>query len=454
MSNVIDKIVRNNLCIGCGVCAGICPQQSLIMDFNIYGEYNPLWKQQCSLDCGLCMGVCPFSDEQVNETDFGHELFGSIDGIKFSEETGYYLNSFVGHSPAFRETSASGGIATWLLTTLLENDIVDYVICVATNNDPERLFSFQIFEDAKLIIQSSGSAYYPVELSDIIKIILDQPGRYVITGLPCFIKAIRFAASGNKKLSDRITFTVGLVCGQTKSKHYTAYLSELAKAGGALKKVKYRGKSTDKPASNFYFHCINHEGIEGKLFWKTEVSEAWINRWFTPNACNFCDDIFAELADITLMDAWLPEYIQDSEGTNLVIVRSQYIYDILVKNHEEKKLEISTIPINKVVQSQAGVVDIKRAQLSYRLYLAKKDSSKVPFSRIKSNNKIGFLKIWDIRTKNEMQLLSKDLFLLGTQDNLSRCYFLKKEMRTYLLSAKIQKMITLIFNLFHLIYRK
>lgn len=33
-----------------------------------------------------------------------------------------------------------------------------------------------------------------------------------------------------------------------------------------------------------------------------------------PRACNYCDDVFAECADVTCMDAWLPEYSQDHRG--------------------------------------------------------------------------------------------------------------------------------------------
>lgn len=39
-------------------------------------------------------------------------------------------------------------------------------------------------------------------------------------------------------------------------------------------------------------------------------------------ACDFCDDVFAETADIALGDAWLPEYVQDGNGTNVVVTRN------------------------------------------------------------------------------------------------------------------------------------
>lgn len=415
MSSFIEKIISHDLCIGCGVCAGICPQQLLVMDFNICGEYNPSFKNACSKECGLCANVCPFNDENMNETEIGRKIFGNTAGIKHTEETGYYLNSFVGYSPTFRKTSASGGMATWLLTTLLENNIVDYVISVAPYNNPDKLFRFQLFENAESIIHSSGSVYYPVELSDMIQTILNKPGRYAITGLPCFIKAIRLATTQNQKLKERITVLIGLVCGQMKSKHYTTYLSELANASGKLQRVNYRGKSPDKPASNFCFHCINQENTEGKVFWNDGVSEAWTNRWFTPNPCNYCDDVFAELADVALMDAWLPEYSNDSRGTSLMLVRSPAILNLVHEATANDKVNISNIPVDKVIQSQVGVLNVKRKLLSYRLYLVTRRSLIVPNKRVNPSKKIGFLNQKEVELKMRMQEKSKQFFFNKNQ---------------------------------------
>jgi coenzyme F420-reducing hydrogenase beta subunit len=82
-------------------------------------------------------------------------------------------------------------------------------------------------------------------MSEAIQKIQEIPGRYAVTGLSCFIKALGLAAQNNKKLRKRIVFTMGLVCGQMKYKNYTKYIAELAD-NNDLQKVKsiyYRGKS-------------------------------------------------------------------------------------------------------------------------------------------------------------------------------------------------------------------
>lgn len=431
--NVIDKIVKNDLCIGCGTCAGICPQKILKIEDNEYGEYIPSEVQVCESHCGLCMEVCPFGDNE-NETQIGAKIYGSTEGIRYLPETGYYLDSYVGYSNEFRQSSASGGMAVWLLTKLLKEGIVDYVICPTPQKNPEKLFSFEILSDENSIKAASGSVYYPVEMSEIIQKIIEFPGRYAVTGLPCFIKALRLASQKNRKLRERIAFTIGLVCGQMKSKNYTKYIAALAgnKGLNKIQSVYYRGKDPENPANNYYYHFTDEHGLKYKIFWNDGISEAWVNRWFTPNACNYCDDVFAELADVTFMDAWLPEYSKDSMGTNLVLVRSSEILALIQEGMEKNEIYLSTISIEKVIKSQAGVLDLKRNQLSYRLYIALQEGQKAPKKRVPSEERIGALKKRELKLKAKMQKESRELFLDCCQNRTVDINVLRDGMQPYL----------------------
>ena len=380
--NVISTIVKNDLCIGWGVCAVLCPDHSLTMQFNLFGEYNPVEEKECSKECGICLKACPFADCNDNEDAIGKMLYGNVPGICHSMETGYFLDTYVGYAPDTRERGSSGGMATWFLSTLLKKRIVDFIIAVIPNENPNQLFKFSILTDIESVLNSSGSAYYPIELSGVLNEIQNKPGRCAIIGLPCFIKAIRLVCQKNKKLNEKILITIGIVCGQLKSKHYTEYISVLSGVIPPLKKVHYRGKSSEKPASNYYFSSMSEEGQKGEIFWKNGVAEAWTNRWFTPNACNYCDDVFSECADVAFMDAWLPEYSSDYKGTNLVLVRSAQVQKLIIDGIESGEINLKIIPIQKVIESQpAGIVE-KRINLAYRLFLSRSAGIVTPKKRI------------------------------------------------------------------------
>jgi coenzyme F420 hydrogenase subunit beta len=407
---VIRNIVENDLCIGCGLCAAICPSRTLGMGWNRYGEYNPMEKLSCDTECGLCIKVCPFADGNDNEDTIGKILYGNVPGICHLPETGYYADSYVGYAPGTREQGSSGGIATWLLSAFLKKGIVDYVIAVVPNDDPNKLFRFAVLNDPESVLDSAGSAYYPVELAGVLREIQDKSGTYAIIGLPCFIKAIRLAAQKNKKLNERITVTAGLVCGQLKSRHYAEYLSALSGVHEPLEKVFFRGKDPEKPANNYYFSCLGKSGARGKIFWTEGVEKAWVNRWFTPIACNYCDDIFAECADLTFMDAWLPEFTNEQKGTSIVIVRSPLAKDVIDRGIKDGEVCLIPISIEKALESQEGGITIKRHHIANQLYFGHKKTSKIPKKRVAPSNLSSHHVRQEIFLKNRMQDESRKIW--------------------------------------------
>jgi len=403
--NVTDTVVKNNMCIGCGVCASLCPTNALKIDFNQDGEYNSKLTGDCFDSCSLCLDICPFNNNK-NEDQLAENIFSN--DLKYDSNLGFYLNTYSAHNnnDQLRLNSASGGITTWLLEQLLFEDKVDYIINVKPNEDSEKLFDFQIADSAEKIRKGAGSAYYPVEMSEVINKVLNQEGRYAIVALPCFLKAIELAKEKDKKLRNRIIYSVGLVCGQLKNKNFTEYISKLAGMKDKINEVSYRNNSGDQPANNYYYY-FNNNNKNSQIYWRDGISKAWTNRWFAYNACSFCDDAFAELADITLMDAWLPEFTSDYKGNNLLVVRNKEIDDILLSGKNNDEIKLDNIDAEKVIKSQQGVIDIKGKNLSYRLALAEENDGFTPNKRVEASKNINFFSKKEVEYKDKMQEESK-----------------------------------------------
>ncbi|AKB65777.1 Coenzyme F420 hydrogenase/dehydrogenase, beta subunit C-terminal domain [Methanosarcina mazei] len=438
-SSVITKVVEHDLCIGCGLCVALCPYGVLSMRWNHYGEYNPVEVTSCTRECGLCLRVCPFTNSEENEDTIGRELYGGVSGIHHRSETGYYLASYVGYSEKHRLTSASGGMATWILEALLSEGVIDHVVCVIPTSDSKRLFDFQVFDAQDGVCTGAGSAYYPVEISRVIRQILEVPGRYAITGLPCFLKAIRLAQKQNKKLRERVVITVGLTCGQLKSRHFTDYIASLAGVKEEVMAVCCRRKSSDHPASNSHYTFITADCREQRIFWEEGIAEAWTNRWFTLNACNYCDDVFAECADVTCMDAWLPDYSRDSRGTSLVLVRSPQVQSVIERG---EGVCLDHISVDQVVKSQGGVLTVKREHLAYRLNLYCKKGTKIPKKRVEPKSEGNPILRREVFLKEKMRTESREVW----SNNAIDAERLQEIMRPYLwqLTAgrQISKIIT------------
>jgi len=362
--NITELIVQQDKCIGCGVCDTICPVNVLKMDFNSVGMYEPFESEGCLDKCTLCIDVCPFVETNKDEKDLAKIIYSEEKSVQFHKDLGYFVSTYEVYKKETKERlkSASGGAGHSILKNLLEQKLVDTVLTVESNNDPDKLFKFSHFKEVKELEKIRGSIYYPTELSEVLDYVMQNDGEYAITTLPCFAQAIRLAQEKNHKLRKRIKFVIGLVCGQMKTKEFTHTLAKNAIGTDRLKSVKYRVKQENEPASNFAFEF---EGIEdgsaGRLSRTAQLdgpAKLWGSRAFTPNACNSCTDVFADCADVVLMDAWLPEYIKDYKGHTLVIARTNEIKNML---ENMQSVEAKKIDHKKVFISQKPVVDNKNA---------------------------------------------------------------------------------------------
>lgn len=380
--NVISEIVNNNLCIGCGVCAGVCPAKNLVMVWNRRGEYNPVDQGRCIDGCSRCLAVCPFYPGNPDEDVLADELFADIEGMARTSEAGWWLACLAGAvaDDVERVQSASGGLASWTLAELLHRSMVDEVICVKSEENPEQLFHFARFDNPYDLKRTRGSAYYPVEFSEMFRYIKTTNKKFAVTGLPCLVKALRLTCRSDRSLQQKVPFIIGITCGQLKSRKYAEYVASLAGVGEPLSNVFFRGKRNDAPASDFHFYCRGTSGKEGTISWTEGVSKIWGERWFSLESCGYCDDIFAETADAGFMDAWLPEYVNDSRGTSLAIIRNPDLLE-LFQGNGGGRLDVHPIDVGEVIRSQRGVVVNKRRVLSYRLSKRPKTISGKPLEK-------------------------------------------------------------------------
>jgi coenzyme F420-reducing hydrogenase beta subunit len=388
--NVCEVIVPADMCIGCGICVPVCPVDVLEMQFNQFGELIPVEVREGCLPCPICLQACPFYNQKDNEDSLALTTFGSQTDMKHRPETGYYLKAFVSHveDQEIRLNRSSGGLATWLQESYLAQGLADYVINVVPNNDPEKSFRFAIFDSFEQVRQSAKSAYYPVEMSEVIAQVLHTPGSYVFTGLPCFIKGLKLAMRHNISLRKRIRATIGLVCGQQKSRFFGEYL--VADHGGnqsQLTQFDFRFKNPEKSANAFshmYETRAESNRTEQHIISDPEAFLLiWQSDSFKINACNYCDDVFSELADVVVMDAWLSPFQQDWRGHSLILFRKEEPMHLLERGLANGDLWGKEIDIDQIIASQSGVIEKKRSQLAYRLYMRKeRGRDYIPVKRV------------------------------------------------------------------------
>ena len=120
------------------------------------------------------------------------------------------------------------------------------------------------------------------------------------------------------------------------------------------------------------------------------VGDLWGSGLFKANACDFCDDVTTELADISLGDAWLHPYSLDGLGNSVVVTRSELAEKIMQEGIANKTLKADLLSLNEFKRSQQGSFSHRQDALYYRIDQTKKAGKLVPEKRERFHVKIPF----------------------------------------------------------------
>jgi coenzyme F420 hydrogenase subunit beta len=387
-NSLTSTVLASDLCIGCGICAHLAPGEAAIR-FNPNGFLRPVLNSTAPAPgvFDRLSEFCPMAGVGPDEDRLAEE-FCSPDS-KRHPRLGHYLACYAGRvtDASVYHRSSSGGVGRWLIATLLEKNIIDAAAVVMPRQHQDAgtaLFEYRIATTPAEVLASATSAYYPVEMSGVLDHIRAKPGRYAITALPCFAKGIRTLCMSDPVMRSRITVVIGTVCGHLKSAFYAELLGwQLGVPPADLAGINFRVKipgcrANEKGVAAYSRNSSNQEfgPVKVQKLYGTNYGEGF----FKYKACDYCDDVVAETADVSFGDAWLPQYLD--RGTSLIIVRQRWIQQILESARDAGELAIEPLGADAAAQSQDAGLRHRREGLAYRLYLADQKGEWRPHKRV------------------------------------------------------------------------
>lgn len=365
------RVIQSGLCIGCGSCVAQADSPNARMALDGYGQFRPdgdrEWLRRPSEEFAR---LCPFSPAAANEDELAAELFPSAEP---HETAGRFLSAYVGYAEAggYRERGSSGGMVSWVLDELMRKGLIDGATHVVPVRQPQaegRFFRYRISRSSEEIWEGAKSRYYPVEVSEALRTIREVPGRYAVVGVPCFVKAIHLLRRQDPVLRERIAYTLGLFCGHMKSARFVeSFAMQMGVPIEEVQAVEFRVKDTARPASTYTARLTLRDGSVHTRDWWNLVDGDWGSGFFQYEACNFCDDVVAETADVSFGDAWVEPYSSDGRGTNVVVVRRPEIAALVNAGIEDERLCLQEVDEEFVVATQAAGFRQRREGLAYRL---------------------------------------------------------------------------------------
>lgn len=358
-------VVAAGLCIGCGGCGA----DAGALGWDRYGQRKPAGDWQAKPSAAFTR-ICPFSPIVRDEDAIAAERFPAAS--EQDAQIGRFEAAYVGHvaEPGFRANGSSGGMVSWVAAELLRRGLVDGVAHVVPTDHAATggFFGYRISRSVAAIGEGAKSRYHPVDLVGVLAEMRAVPGRYAVVGVPCFIKAVHLLRAEEPLLRERIAFTLGLFCGHMKSARLAeSFAWQLGTPIADVRAVEYRRKDPDRPANWYTAHLTLADGSARWQDWWHLVDGDWGAGFFQNSACNYCDDVVAETADVAFGDAWVEPYASDGRGTNVVIVRSPVVTNLVAGAIAEQRLALAPVDAAFIAGTQAAGFRQRRDGLAYRL---------------------------------------------------------------------------------------
>ena len=403
----IKNICERRNCIGCGVCANICPVNAIKMVKDNAGFNYPKIDLKKCIHCNKCRNICPILNKKQNE-EFKKEIY-ALKNKNLDE----------------RIKSTSGGAFSILARSILNKKGIVYG-CEMQNNKANHIRITKISELEKI----RGSKYIQSNITNIFKSLkqdLNTGNQVLFSGTPCQIGAVK--AFLQKEYSNLIT--VSVIChGVISDKLLKIHLNDLKnKYNSNIKDWNFRNKKPNpwSEASVSYKIGNTKKTIN---FLDDNLMYLYLKNVVMRDSCYNCH--YKEnnnLADIIIADYWGIEVENrnffDPDGVSVIIV-----------NNEHGKKFYDDIDIEKYADIDKGSFDdLNKYNPAYSKQITCETNRKKYLSDVYKNGLEKEFKT--IRTS----IIEKEL--IKANKELARLTYIKNELESNLNRIRSNKILRL-----------
>ena len=200
----VEDIVRWRLCVGCGACSYVCPEQAIELIDVVNEGIRPRVRTVDCQDCPApCLQVCP-----SHLSDFSESVRVPGEMQELSDLWGPVLEIWEGHATdqEIRYRSASGGVLTALSLYCLEKEGMAGVLHIGQDPDNALRNRTRLSRSRSQLLENTGSRYAPASACDSLLEIESAPRPCVFIGQPSEVVALRKA----QRLRPGLNAKVGL----------------------------------------------------------------------------------------------------------------------------------------------------------------------------------------------------------------------------------------------------
>lgn len=335
-------VVDWRLCLGCGACAYICPDERVgLLDFLEEGIRPVVEAGDCS-GCSACVEVCPAV----------HSAFPS------PEEWGPIVEMWEGYASdsEIRFKGSSGGVLTAIGAYCVEVLGMAGVLHIGQDAEEPIRNRTRLSRSREELLAASGSRYSPASVCNGLGLVEEADALCAVIGKPAEISAVANARRLRPKLDARIGVTLSFFCAESPSTGgTTALLDKMGVAPSSLSDLRYRGLGWPG-------HFAPTRQGDDEPCQTMTYQESWaFLQAHRPWSVQLWPDGSGELADISCGDPWYEKPDGRNPGISLVLARTARGREIVQGAIDAGFLTLTPAERWKLDASQAGLLKKKGA---------------------------------------------------------------------------------------------
>ncbi len=369
----IEPVVNFGLCTRCGACCGVCPTDAINWDEDNFPKIGA----SCNR-CALCVSVC--GGIGLNYPFFSKRILGT-DNYLFKDAIGTVRNIIVAHScePQLRNIAASGGLASQIPLSLLINREIDGSVVTGFAPENPLLPIAKIARSCEEIYWGVQSKYVLFPVAHIYREIIENPGRYVVIGLPCQIHSLRKWQRINSVLRKSVVLVVGLCCqGNLEIRLLRDLLAVKKISERQVKRLEFRGGKWPGSIRVTFLDGTIRRLHSGDF---KDHAIIYLKNLYMAKRCQLCPDYANDFADISISDPWIRRddgHYMFEGGWSLAYVRTDRGDKVIEQLRHRGEIVTKPVKYCKAIKHTRDIKLRERRGVFIRLNKRKKKGLPIP----------------------------------------------------------------------------
>ena len=343
------EVVDTNLETQCGTAVGV--SNGTLQYEEINGIPVLARTEKLSPVPQVAYDACPgryCNYPELNEYTFGKQPDSYLSGVIEKAYTGHATDKVV------RRNGASGGAISQVLIYLLETKKITGAVCLKMGVEVPWRAKPIIARTKRDILDCAQSIYSVTPVNTILEELVHEEGPLAYVGLPDQVAGIRKLQKLEHPSVQNIEYVLGPY--QGTQMYFEAIRSFLRSHGvqseEEIAELKYR--AGEWPG---YLQIVLNDGrvLKAEKFYYN-----YLIPFFVSNSSLQLCDFTNELTDISVGDAWSPEFEQDRKGHSVILARTPKAVDLLKSMQRQNLLHLESIELTKALDMHGHMLDLKK----------------------------------------------------------------------------------------------